>query len=102
MSVYTQIEPSQMEAFLALFDSGSLIEYSGITAGIENSNYLVKTTQGEYVLTLFEHHAASEVQQFIALARHLGEHSNLPVPAPIVDKNGVWLHELEAKPAILC
>lgn len=102
MSVYTQVSFDTLASFIGQFSLGNLQNYTGIAAGIENTNYMVQTTQGEYVLTLFEHNSSSEVEQFIALALHLGEHSQLPVPAPIKDQQGTWLHQLEDKPAVLC
>ncbi|MDY6993352.1 MAG: homoserine kinase, partial [Pseudomonadota bacterium] len=56
MSVYTVVERPQLEAFLRHYSLGDLISYQGISAGIENTNYFVSTSAGEYVLTLFEHH----------------------------------------------
>ena len=74
------------------------MEHSPISAGIENSN-TVTTSQGEYVLALFEHHAPDEVRNFVRLARHLGE-KDLCVESG--GCAGVWLHSLKNKPAILC
>ncbi|WP_221793499.1 homoserine kinase [Oceanobacter mangrovi] len=108
MSVYTPVSEATLRDWLTVFDLGELVSFQGISAGIENTNYFVFTTMGEYVLTIFEHHAADEVEQFIALARHLGEANQrqpdqaLPVPAPLEDRQGQWLHCLEHKPAILC
>jgi len=86
---------------LEQFAVGELQGFSAITAGIENSNYIVRSTGGEYVLTLFEHHSADEVREFVRLARHLGQ-KNLCVPSPVVDEAGEWLHGLKSRPAILC
>ena len=101
MSVYTTLAPHELETFLTHFNLGTLVSYKGISAGIENTNYFVTTQTGEYVLTLFEHHNSSEVEDFVRLARHLGE-QGLQVPAPVSGDAGQWLHELKNKPAILC
>ncbi|MDO6804870.1 phosphotransferase, partial [Wenyingzhuangia sp. 1_MG-2023] len=72
MSVYTPVPQSTLAVWLEQFELGSLLSLRGIAGGIENTNYFVTTTAGEFVLTLFEHHAADEVEQFVALANHLG------------------------------
>jgi len=61
----------------------------------------VQAGQNKYVLTIFEHHDAEEVENFILIGRHLAE-QDVPVPGPIADKAGIYLHELKGKPAILC
>ena len=101
MAVYTSLTAADVSDLLSHFDLGELVEHSPISAGIENSNYAVTSSQGEYVLTLFEHHAPDEVRNFVRLARHLGE-KDLCVPSPVEDASGVWLHSLKNKPAILC
>jgi homoserine kinase type II len=108
MSVYTPVPQSSLASWLEQFELGPLLSFRGIAGGIENTNYFVTTTAGEFVLTLFEHHAADEVEQFVALANHLGmanrrhPQSSLPVPAPVSNRDGQWLFCLEHKPAILC
>ncbi len=101
MAVYTSLTAADVSDLLSHFDLGELVEHSPISAGIENSNYAVTSSQGEYVLTLFEHHAPDEVRNFVRLARHLGE-KDLCVPSPVEGASGVWLHSLKNKPAILC
>ena len=54
MSVYTNIEQSELEVFLSNYSLGELVSYQGINAGIENTNYFVTTENGEFVLTIFE------------------------------------------------
>ncbi len=101
MAVYTSLTAAELSELLSHFDLGELVEYAPISAGIENSNYAVSTSQSEYVLTLFEHHAQDEVRNFVRLARHLGS-KDLCVPSPVEDAEGLWLHSLKNKPAILC
>ena len=53
MAVYTPISDDELEAFLADYDIGDLVSFSGIAEGVENSNFLVRTTSDTYILTLF-------------------------------------------------
>ncbi|MBK8958078.1 MAG: homoserine kinase [Proteobacteria bacterium] len=100
MSVYTVIERDELEAFLADYEVGTLRDYSGITAGIENTNYFVSTTAGAYVLTLFEFTPAAELPFFLALMAHLAEHG-VPSAHPLADRAGRYLRELKGRPAAL-
>ncbi|GAA6144807.1 homoserine kinase [Thalassolituus maritimus] len=101
MAVYTSLTAAELTDLLSQYDVGELVAYTPISAGIENSNYAVTTSQREYVLTLFEHHAPDEVRNFVRLARHLGTKA-MSVPSPVEDASGVWLHSLKNKPTILC
>ncbi|MEK9713204.1 MAG: homoserine kinase [Thalassolituus sp.] len=101
MAVYTSLAAADISDLLSQYDVGELVAFAAISAGIENSNYAVTTSAGEYVLTLFEHHAPDEVRNFVRLARHLGS-KDLCVPSPVDDASASWLHSLKNKPAILC
>lgn len=100
MSVYTRVERPELEAFLAGFEAGALLEYSGISAGIENTNYFVTTANGRYVLTLFEQLGRDELPFFLELMAHLAEHG-VPTAHPLADRQGRYLGELCGKPAAL-
>lgn len=101
MAVYTSLTAVELTDLLSHYDVGELVAFTPISAGIENSNYAVTTSQGEYVLTLFEHHAPDEVRNFVRLARHLSTKA-VCVPSPVEDASGVWLNSLKSKPTILC
>jgi homoserine kinase type II len=100
MSVFTPVSRDQLEIFLALYDQGPLVDFRGINAGIENTNFFVTTERGEFVLTLFEKHAAHELPFFLNLMAHLAEH-DIPSAHPIADRAGKYLQRLNAKPAAL-
>lgn len=101
MAAYTAIHEDELSEFLAGFPFGDLTGFGAISAGIENSNYTVSTAGHDLVLTLFEHHNAAEVEEFVRLSRHLRA-GQFNVPAPLPDVQGQWLHELKGRPAILC
>ena len=100
MSVYTAIDRVELAAFLAHYDQGELEHYEGITSGIENTNYFVTTSRGEFVLTLFEQHTAGELPFFLDLTAYLSEH-DIPCAHPVPDERGRYLGRLKGKPAAL-
>ena len=54
MSVFTPVTRPELETFLAPYELGRLLDFQGIAAGTENSNFFVSLEQGEFVLTLIE------------------------------------------------
>ncbi len=100
MSVFTPVSESQLAAWLKDYAVGSVVALEPIAAGIENSNYFVTTSQGRYVLTLFERLAAAELPFYLDLMAHLARHG-IPCPAPIADLNDRYLSSLNGKPAAL-
>ncbi len=103
MSVYTTIESDELEDFLSRYSVGKLVEYQGISDGIENTNYFVDTQNGEnkrYVLTIFEHHTFEEMQYYLNLMHHLADHQ-VPSANPVADKEGHYLRTLKHKPTAL-
>ena len=100
MSVYTRIEQRDLEEFLANYSLGTLAEFSGISAGIENTNYFVTTTGGKFVLTLFESTPAEHLPYFLDLMAFTAEHG-VPSAHPLADNDGHYLRVLKQRPAAL-
>ncbi|HUQ76880.1 MAG TPA: homoserine kinase [Burkholderiales bacterium] len=100
MSVYTPVSESQLADWLRNYSVGRLESLEPIKAGIENSNFFVTTTQGRYVLTLFERLPADELPFYLDLMAHLARHG-IPSPAPIADLSDQYLQALNGKPAAL-
>lgn len=100
MAVFTTVTHDQLANWLQRYDLGALVESRGIPSGIENTNYFVTTEQGEYVLTLFEKLTPAQLPFYLNLMRHLAEH-NLPVPAPLAQRDGNILGTLNQRPAAL-
>src|SRR5438552_1136536 len=100
LSVYTPVSESELTGWLANYSVGRLTDLQPIKAGIENTNYFVTTTQGRYVLTLFERLPAHEPPFYLDLMAHLARHG-IPCPAPIADLGDRYLSELNGKPAAL-
>jgi homoserine kinase type II len=100
MAVYTHVEPEQAQALLHTLKLGSLQGLQAIASGIENTNYFVTSSQGEWVLTLFERLSAQQLPYYLRLMQHLARHG-LPVPEPIAKAQGELVHEVAGKPAAL-
>lgn len=100
MSVYTPVERDELVEFLRHYDLGELVEHTGISAGIENTNFFVTTGTGKYVLTLFEGLSAAELPYFLNMMAFLAEHQ-VPSAHPMADRDGHYLRQLNGKPAAL-
>jgi len=100
LSVYTPVSEAELGNWLKNYSVGQLVEREPIKQGIENTNYFVTTTQGRYVLTLFERLPAAELPFYLDLMAHLARHG-IPCPAPIADLADQYLGHLNGKPAAL-
>jgi homoserine kinase type II len=99
MAVYTDVSAEDLGKFLAGYDLGELLSYKGIAEGVENSNFLVHTGTGHYILTLYEKRvAAADVPFFLALMEHLAT-GGITCPQPVKDRSGRALGELCGRPA---
>src|SRR5690606_12329641 len=74
MAVFTPVSEHDAQQLLKHYTLGELVSLRGITAGIENTNYFLTTTQGEYVLTLFEVLTQEQLPFYIELMHHLAVH----------------------------
>jgi homoserine kinase type II len=100
LSVYTPVSESELADWLRNYSVGELKSCEPIKSGIENTNYFVTTTQGRYVLTLFERLPAEELPFYLDLMAHLARHG-IPCPAPIANLSDQYLGSLNGKPAAL-
>ncbi|GAA0499800.1 homoserine kinase [Pigmentiphaga sp. GD03639] len=100
MAVFTPITETDARALLADYTLGELRALRGIPSGIENTNYFLTTSQGEYVLTLFERLTREQLPFYIDLMTHLAEHG-IPVPHPQATRDGRRLAELNGKPCTI-
>ncbi len=101
MAVYTDISDTELEAFVADFDVGEAVSFKGIAEGVENSNYLLETRAGRYILTIYERRVrAEDLPFFLSLMQWLAN-DGYPSAAPIADRAGSILKTLRGKPAAL-
>ena len=101
MAVYTDVVAEELAAFLAGYDIGELLAYKGIAEGVENSNFLVHTSRGYFILTLYEKRVAAEdLPFFLALMEHLAARG-IHCPQPVKNRNGAVLGGVAGRPAAL-
>ncbi|MGE4481541.1 homoserine kinase [Acidocella sp.] len=101
MAVYTEVTDEALSAFLALYDIGTLTAFRGIAEGVENSNYALKTSAGDFILTLYEKRVNKEdLPYFLGLMEHLRARG-LTCPQPVRARDGRNLQELAGKMAAI-
>lgn len=101
MAVYTDVSDADLDAFLADYDLGEVLAFKGIAEGVENSNFLLRTEAGSYILTLFEKRVnAGDLPFFLDLMKHLVDRG-LNCPLPIMRRDGAVLGELCGRPATI-
>lgn len=101
MAVYTLVEPDALAALVARYDIGAVRSCKGIAEGVENSNFLLETDSGRYILTLYERRVqAGDLPFFVALLDHLAA-AGCPVPAMLRDRDGEAVQSIAGRPACL-
>ena len=101
MAVYTEVSDEALEAFLEAYDLGQVLSLKGIAGGVENTNYMLHTQAGSYILTLYEKRVAEEdLPFFVGLMDHLSN-AGFPCPAPIRNRAGDALGKLCGRPAAM-
>jgi homoserine kinase type II len=101
VAVYTDVVAEDLAAFLAGYDVGELLAYKGIAEGVENSNFLVHTSRGYFILTLYEKRvAAKDLPFFLALMEHLHARG-ITCPQPVKNRKGEVLGRVAGRPAAM-
>ena len=101
MAVYTDVPDDELRSFLAEYALGEPISCKGIAEGVENSNYLLRTERGTFILTLYEKRVApADLPFFLALMDHLAK-KGIACPTPIHGRDGKALRQLCGRPAAI-
>ena len=101
MAVYTKLEHQEVEQFLEQYNINNFKDYKGITEGVENTNYFIKTSQQDYILTIYEKRVdENDLPFFIKLLSSLSD-NRFPCPKPIANKNNEKINKIKNKNAAL-
>ena len=101
MAVYTDVAAEELAEFLKGYDIGELLSYKGIAEGVENSNFLLHTSKGAYILTLYEKRVAEDdLPYFLSLMAHLAERG-VSCPQPARNREGAVYSQLAGRPAAI-
>jgi len=101
MAVYTEVSDEELAAFVAQYDLGEIVACKGIAEGVENSNYLLQTERGSYILTIYEKRVArQDLPFFLGLMEHLAARG-IACPTPVHGRDGPALRELCGRPAAI-
>ena len=102
MAIYTKVNTHEAKSILKNYNLGELKKIQGIKKGIENTNYLLITTTGKFILTLFEKRVqAKELPFFMNLMLSLNDRKIL-CPKPIKNKNKKTLFQIKNRQAAIC
>ena len=101
MAVYTHVNDDELRDFLTAYDLGFVTSFKGIAEGVENTNYILRTEGGNFILTLYEKRvSANELPFFLNLMSHLSERG-IPCPTPVLGRDGRLFNQLCDRPAAL-
>ena len=101
MAVYTEVSDEELIDFVGAYDIGDVVSFKGIAEGVENSNYLLQTTTGAYILTLYEKRVReSDLPYFIGFMEHLAA-QGIDCPTPLHGRDGAALRKLCGRPAAI-
>jgi homoserine kinase type II len=94
MAVYTEVSDDALALFLTDYDIGGMVAFRGIAEGVENSNFSLRTTQGDFILTLYEKRVdPADLPWFLGLMQHLAQHG-VSCPLPVQARDGQALRPL--------
>jgi homoserine kinase type II len=101
MAVYTDVTDDALAEFLLDYDIGTMVAFRGVAEGVENSNYSLRTTGGDFILTLYEKRVdPADLPWFLGLMEHLSQHG-LVCPQPVRGRDGSALRHLCGKHAAI-
>jgi homoserine kinase type II len=101
MAVYTKINNKNVSLLSKKFNLGKIIKFQGIKQGIENTNYLLKTNNKKYILTIFEKRVKRRDLPFFMKLMDSLNRQKINCPKPLKDKNGKYLALIKNKTACI-
>ncbi len=101
MAVYTEVSDRELISFVAEYEIGGVVACKGIAEGVDNSNFLLQSDAGTYILTLYEKRVRrQDLPFFLGLMDHLARRG-IACPTPLKGRDGEALRELAGRPAAI-
>ena len=101
MAIYTKLDKEQVNSIISNYNLGKMKKFEGIKEGIENTNYLVETDKGKFILTIYEKRVNSDDLPFFSKLMLELSNKNFICPKPILNKNNKYINDLDAKKFML-
>ena len=99
MAVYTRVNSKDINYIEKNYNIGKIKSFTGIKKGIENTNYLLKTENKKFILTLFEKRVQEkDLPFFMNLMEKLNKHK-INCPEPQRNKRGSFITKIKNKSA---
>ncbi len=101
MAVYTKINNQDISYINNKFEIDRIINFKGIKQGIENTNYLLKSKNKKFILTIFEKRVVKKEIPFFMKLMDLLNNAKINCPRPLKNKNGNYLIRIKNKTACI-
>ena len=101
MAIYTKLSEEKVISIISNYNLGKMKKFEGIKEGIENTNYLVETDKGKFILTIYEKRVNNNDLPFFSKLMLELSNKNFICPKPILNKNNKYISNLDAKKFML-
>ncbi len=101
MAIYTKLDKENIISIISNYNLGGMKNYQGIKEGIENTNYLVETDKGKFILTIYEKRVNKDDLPFFSKLMVELSNKNFFCPKPILNKNNKYISDLGSKKFML-
>tara|TARA_Y100000816_G_scaffold7713_1_gene4873 strand:- start:586 stop:1554 length:969 start_codon:yes stop_codon:yes gene_type:complete len=101
MAIYTKLDKENIISIISNYNLGGMKNYQGIKEGIENTNYLVETDKGKFILTIYEKRVNKDDLPFFSKLMVELSNKKFFCPKPILNKNNKYISDLGSKKFML-
>ena len=101
MAVYTKLIKKDISSLINNYQINKVEKFKGIKKGIENTNYLLKTKQNKFILTIFEKRVKKKDLPFFMNLMEKLNHKKIICPKPLRTKKGTHITNIKTKSACI-
>ena len=101
MAVYTKLIKKDISSLINNYQINKIEKFQGIKKGIENTNYLLKTKQNKFILTIFEKRVKKKDLPFFMNLMEKLNHKKIICPKPLRTKKGTHITNIKTKSACI-